>query len=133
MYLEKTWIIEKSPWELSMKINLYQIIIVTISSVMLFQGIKEFVKRESGQTFLKFMVRVVVWGGMAIIAVYPNSMAFVSRILGFKENMNAVVIIGFLLIFIIIFRLLRAIERIEQNIAIFSFYFFLVSENDSEQ
>ncbi len=132
MYLEKTWVIEKSPWELSMKINLYQIIIVTISSVMLFQGIKEFVKRESGQTFLKFMVRVVVWGGMAIIAVYPNSMAFVSRILGFKENMNAVVTIGFLLIFIIIFRLLRAIERIEQNIAILSRQQEIVPEKDSE-
>ena len=100
-----------------MDINLYQIIIVAVSSVMLFQGTKEFIKRESGQTFLKFSVRLVVWGGMALIAVYPNSMLYISRILGFKDNMNAVVILGFLLIFILIFRLLRAIERIEQNIS----------------
>ena len=100
-----------------MDINLYQIIIVAVSSVMLFQGTKEFIKRESGQTFLKFSVRLVVWGGMVLIAVYPNSMLYISRILGFKDNMNAVVILGFLLIFILIFRLLRAIERIEQNIS----------------
>ena len=116
-----------------MKINLYQIIIVAISSVMLFLGTKEFVKRESGQTFLKFMVRIVVWGGMALIAIYPDSMAHVSRILGFKENMNAVVIIGFLLIFTMIFRLLRAIERIEQNIAILSRQNDVVSDRDFEE
>ena len=116
-----------------MEINLYQIIILTISSVMLFQGIKEFVKRESGQTFLKFMVRIVVWGGMAVIAVYPDSMILVSKILGFKENMNAVVIIGFLLIFIIIFRLLRAIERIEQNIAILSRQQDVTNEKNAEE
>ena len=100
-----------------MDINLYQIIILTVSSVMLFQGTKEFIKRESGQTFLKFSVRLIVWGGMALIAVYPNSMLYISRVLGFKDNMNAVVILGFLLVFILIFRLLRAIERIEQNIS----------------
>ncbi|WP_163339179.1 DUF2304 domain-containing protein [Desulfopila sp. IMCC35008] len=100
-----------------MKISLYQIIILAISSVMLFQGTKEFVKREAGQTFLKFMVRVIVWGGMAIIAVYPNATEMVSKVLGFKENMNAVIILGFLLVFMLIFKLLSAIEKIEQNIS----------------
>ena len=109
-----------------MKVNLYQIIILVVSSVMLFQGTKEFVKRESGQTFLKFMVRILVWGGMAIIAVYPDSMLVIARVLGFKDNMNAVIILGFVLIFIIIFRLLRAIERIEQNLAVLS------RQNDNE-
>ena len=95
-----------------MKVNLYQIIILVVSSVMLFQGTKEFVKRESGQTFLKFMVRILVWGGMAIIAVYPDSMLVIARVLGFKDNMNAVIIIGFVLIFInthSLFKKLRAI------------------------
>ena len=42
-------------------IHLYQVVVVAISSVMLFQGIKEFVKREAGQTLLKLLVRLVVW------------------------------------------------------------------------
>ena len=100
-----------------MKISLYQIIILSISVIMLFLGTKDFVKRETGQTFLKFMVRVIVWGGMGVIAVYPNSTEIVAKILGFKENINAVIILGFLLVFMLIFKLLSAIEKVEQNIS----------------
>ena len=100
-----------------MKISLYQIIILSISVIMLFLGTKDFVKRETGQTFLKFIVRVIVWGGMGVIAVYPNSTEIVAKILGFKENINAVIILGFLLVFMLIFKLLSAIEKVEQNIS----------------
>lgn len=97
--------------------SLYQIIIVGISSVMLFQGTREFFKRESGQTFLKYFTRLIVWGGMGLIAIYPNSTMCLAKFFGFVDNMNAVVIIGFLLVFLIIFKLLSAIEKIEQNIS----------------
>ena len=49
-----------------MKIHLYQVIVVAISSVMLYLGTKEFVNRESGQTLLKLSVRLAVWGGMGL-------------------------------------------------------------------
>ena len=100
-----------------MKIHLYQIMILGISAVMLFTGIKEFFKRESGQTFLKLSVRLVVWGGLAVLAIYPNSTMLVARFLGIEDNINAAVLIGFLLVFLIIFKLLSAIEKVEQNIS----------------
>ncbi|MFT5726961.1 MAG: hypothetical protein ACI8PB_001093 [Desulforhopalus sp.] len=100
-----------------MNIHLYQILILGISSVMLFQGIKEFVKRESGQTFLKLGVRLLVWGGLAMLAVYPNSTMLVAKFLGIEDNINAAVLIGFLLVFLLIFKLLSAIEKIEQNVS----------------
>lgn len=100
-----------------MKIQLYQVIVVAISAVMLFQGAKEFFKREAGQTFLKFAVRVIVWGGMGTVAVYPNSTEIVASIFGIEDNINAVIITGFLLVFLIIFKLLSAIEKIEQNVS----------------
>ena len=100
-----------------MKFHLYQLVIVGISSVMLFQGIKEFVKRETGQTFLKLTVRLIVWGGMALVAVYPDFTSLMARLIGIEDNINAVILTGFLLIFLIIFKLLSAIEKIEQNIS----------------
>ena len=100
-----------------MKIEIYQIVIVAISSVMLFMGIKDFVKREAGQTFLKLAVRIIVWGGMAVIAIYPDSTWVVARAIGIVDNINAAIMIGFLLIFLIIFKLMSAIEKIEQNIS----------------
>jgi hypothetical protein len=100
-----------------MKIHLYQIAIVGISSVMLFQGIKDFFKHETGQTFLKLAVRLIVWGGMALVAIYPNVTMVVAKFIGIEGNINAVILTGFLLVFLIIFKLMSAIEKIEQNIS----------------
>lgn len=100
-----------------MKISLYQIIVFAVSSVMLFTGIKEFVKREAGQTFFKLSVRILVWGGMALVAAYPEFTRLLAKIIGIEGNINAVILTGFLLIFLLIFKLLSAIEKIEQNIS----------------
>lgn len=100
-----------------MKVHLYQVVVVAIASVMLFQGIKEFVKREAGQTVIKLAVRILVWGGMALVAVYPNFTWYLSKIIGIEDNINAVMLTGFLFVFLIIFKLLSAIEKLEQNIS----------------
>ena len=85
--------------------------------MMLFQGAKEFFKRETGQTFLKFTIRTIVWGGMALVAVYPNSTMIFAKMIGIEGNINAIILTGFLLVFLLIFKLLSAIEKIEQNIS----------------
>jgi hypothetical protein len=100
-----------------MQISLYQVVIVGISTVMLYLGIKEFVNRETGQTLLKLLVRLIVWGGMALIAIYPNFTLFMARVMGVVDNFNAVVMTGFLLVFLMLFKLLSAIEKIEQNVS----------------
>ena len=84
---------------------------------MLYQGAKEYFKREAGQTLLKLSVRLIVWGGMALVAVYPNSTITVAKFMGIEGNLNAVILAGFLLVFLLIFKLLSAIEKIEQNIS----------------
>jgi hypothetical protein len=100
-----------------MKIHLYQVIVVGISSVMLYLGIKEFINRESGQTLLKLSVRLAVWGGMGLIAIYPDSTLVFARLMGVVDNFNAVVLMGFLMVFLMLFKLLSAIEKIEQNVS----------------
>jgi hypothetical protein len=98
-------------------VHLYQVVMVAISSVMLYLGIKEFANRETGQTLLKLAVRVTVWGGMTLIAIYPDATVLIARVLGVVDNFNAVVMMGFLLVFMLIFKLLSAIEKVEQNIS----------------
>ncbi len=84
---------------------------------MIFQGIKIFVQGKSGQTFLKVFVRIIVWGGMCTIALFPKATNILADIFGLKGNINAVILTGFLLIFLIIFKLLSAIERLEQGLS----------------
>lgn len=100
-----------------MRFQFYQYVVVAVSSVMLYKGIREFAKRESGQTFLKLLVRLMVWGGMALVAIYPDFTTILARFIGMEGNINAVILTGFLMVFLLIFKLLSAIEKIEQNIS----------------
>ena len=96
-------------------INLYQIAVAIIAVIMIFQGLKRYLKGEEGQTFLKLFLRVIVWGGMALVAVHPKITYSLAKTIGITDNVNAVVLIGFILMFLIIFKLLSAIERLEQK------------------
>lgn len=100
-----------------MVIHLYQIIVIAISVVMIYGGTKNFIRGKSGQTLTKLMIRVFVWGGMSVIALFPEITNLLANLVGLQGNINAVILTGFLLIFLMIFKLLSAIERLEQNIS----------------
>ena len=96
---------------------LYQIVIIIISVIMIFQGVRRFIRRESGQTIFKLLIRIVVWGGMAGVVIFPKFTYQLADSIGITGNINAVILTGFLLVFLMIFKLLSAIERLEQNIS----------------
>lgn len=101
-----------------MKLHLYQIIILAVSAAMLYKGIADYASGKSGQTFFKVFIRVVVWGGMSFVALFPGFTNTLAEIIGLEGNMNAVILSGFLLVFLMIFKLLSAIERLEQQLTI---------------
>jgi len=100
-----------------MRIHIYQIVVVAISVFMIFSGVKNFIRGKSGQTFFKLAVRILVWGGMSLIAIFPQATNVLAEFVGLKGNINAVILSGFLLIFLMIFKLLSAIEKLEQQIS----------------
>lgn len=100
-----------------MKFHIYQVAISIIAIVMIYQGIAKYIKGGTGQTFLKVLVRVVVWGGMALIAIFPSFTNILANALGMVGNINAVILTGFILIFLMMFKLLSAIESLEQGLS----------------
>lgn len=100
-----------------MSLALYQIVILIIAGFMLYQGITNYFKNQSGQTTLKLVTRIIVWGGMAIVVAFPHVTNFLAALIGIQDNVNAVILTGFLLVFMIIFKLLSAIERLEQGLS----------------
>jgi len=100
-----------------MQLHLYQIVITIIAAGMIFQGIKNFLQGKKSQTLLKLSVRIIVWGGMAAIALYPPLASQLAAAIGMQGNVNAVILTGFILVFLMIFKLLNAIERLEQQIS----------------
>jgi hypothetical protein len=99
------------------KLHLYQILVTAVSAIMIYQGASNFFQGKTHQTFLKLFVRIIVWGGMALIAIFLTFTNKLAEIIGLRGNINAVILTGFILIFLIIFKLLSAIERLEQKIS----------------
>jgi len=98
-------------------LQFYQFTVLLISVTMLVLGLQKYLRRAPGQSLLKIGVRIVVWGGMAVIALFPELSNYVARFIGLEGNVNAVVLIGFLLVFTLIFKILSVVERIEQDIS----------------
>lgn len=98
-------------------LQLYQIIIAALSAFMIYQGIASYMKGGAGQTLLKLTVRLIVWGGMGAVVVFPSITNIFAHVIGIEGNVNAVILTGFLLIFLIIFKMFSAIEKLEQNIS----------------
>ena len=100
-----------------MKLHIYQIVISIISAIMIFKGFENFLKGKEGQTLLKLSVRILVWGGMALIAIFPGFTNNLAHFIGMEGNINAVILIGFLFVFLMMFKLLSAIEQLEQSLS----------------
>lgn len=101
-------------------LQLYQVVILVLASFMLYQGASDYLKGKNHQTVLKLGVRIIVWGGMATIALFPNFSDILARLIGIQGNINAVILTGFILVFLMIFKLLSAIERLEQQVTLFT-------------
>ena len=101
-------------------LQLYQVVILILAGFMMYQGVSDFLKGKNHQTMLKIGVRIVVWGGMAIIVLFPNFSNVLAELIGIQGNINAVILTGFILVFLMIFKLLSAIERLEQQVTLFT-------------
>lgn len=101
-----------------MKFHIYQLAISIISAVMIYQGIERYIKGRNGQSLLKLATRIIVWGGMGAIAIFPDLSNSIASVIGIAGNINAVILIGFLFVFLMMFKLLSIIERLEQELSI---------------
>lgn len=99
-------------------LQLYQIIILILSGAMIYQGFKNFFQGKEHQTLLKLGVRILVWGGMVAVVSFPGLTNSLADLIGIEGNINAVILTGFILVFLMIFKLLSAIERLEQQLTV---------------
>ena len=59
---------------------------------------------------------LLVWGGILFTSLFPVTVHNLSRNLGFGDNLNTLIFFGFVVVFVILFKLLASIENMERNI-----------------
>lgn len=98
------------------KVSVYQILISALSLFIMVDRTTKYLRKETRQSLLKFIVIFAIWAAILIIALFPPILKFVMGRLGLGEGLNGLIFFGFIIIFSLIYKLLNIIERIERNI-----------------
>lgn len=97
-------------------LSFFHIVLASIACYFLIVQVVRFVRGESFQSFAKFVVSFAVWGSILFFALFPEMARVISVQLHIGDNLNTLIFTGFIGVFILIFRLLHIIERMEQEI-----------------
>lgn len=97
-----------------MNLHVYQIAVPIFSLLMMAYAFSLF--KRGKKSIKELIVWGLFWGIIAIIAFYPEITNVIAKISGIQDNINAVVFFAFVLLFFIIFKLVIAIENLEQRI-----------------
>ena len=97
--------------------TIFQIIIASVALAFWINTAIKFFKREKGQTFFKFLASTIIWFSIAVFSLLPSVTHQLSIKLGFGESLNTLIFVGFIIVFMILFKLINIIERIETNIS----------------
>lgn len=100
-----------------MRLSLVNLALVLVASLFMLKGVVRFFKREERQTLFKLASYLVVWGAILIFGLFPHVTRTISQSLGFGENLNTLIFLGFVMVFIALFKLVNAVERLERNIS----------------
>lgn len=102
-----------------MHLQLYQIITILLSGIMIFKSLRRFAKREKSYTIVKLGINLIVWGGLTIVMLYPDETTTqAANLLGIEGTLNALILIGFITLLLMIFKLLSAVEKIEKEVTL---------------
>jgi len=99
-----------------MPISIYRIILIGFSVPIIVSRLVRFFKREEGQSFYKLFSTLIVWMPILAISINPQIAYYISAKLGLGENLNTLIFISFIIVFILLFKLLGLIENLERNI-----------------
>jgi len=100
-----------------LQISIYGIILGIISMIFLLNGILKFIRKEKNQSLFKLLATTIIWGGVFTLSFFPDIAHIISINLGLGENLNTLIFLGFVINFLIIFKLLNKIEKMESNIS----------------
>jgi hypothetical protein len=98
-------------------VTIFQLLFAAIAFGFWLNALLKFFRRERSQTIFKFLANSLVWFGIIIFSLFPKATHTISVQLGFGESLNTFIFIGFVIVFIILFKIINMIERTERHIS----------------
>lgn len=93
-----------------------QVVLVLISLFFLGNRIVKYIRKERTQTVFKLLLTLIIWGGILFTSLFPELVHAISRNIGLGENLNTLIFFGFVVVFVILFKLLSSFESLERQL-----------------
>lgn len=98
-----------------MNFEVYQVIVPIIGLFSIILTIKS--HKKGNNTLFETFFWVLFWLGVSLVAIIPDQITFfLSDLLGFKDNVNAIIFIGLALSFFIHFKTIVTIKKQNKQI-----------------
>jgi len=96
------------------KMILIQILLVAFA---LFAFSRVFLRfKDKKMTVNEFIFWTLIWLGAAVIVILPNSLGYISKLLGISRPVDVIIYLSIAVMFYLIFKLYIKIETAEQEI-----------------
>lgn len=97
-----------------MQLEIYQWLVPLIAGFFIIRTIRQHQKHT--RTIVGTAIWLAFWVAVVILAVVPDLISFrIAEMLGFKSNINAVIFIGLGFLFLIVFYLSDALNRLDRR------------------
>lgn len=91
-------------------------VLVLVSLYQILTRTSAFIRRKGSQTFFKLVLVYIVWGAIGLLSIFPGLSFVISETFGLGENLNTLIFLGFVIVFLVIFRILRTVEILESTL-----------------
>lgn len=98
-------------------ISIIRWILIGLALFMMIDRFIRFYRKELGQTFFKLFSTLFIWSVILIISLFPDFAYFISEKLGMGKSLNTLIFFGFVVVFMILFKILSILEKIEKEIS----------------
>jgi len=98
-----------------MQIEIYQWLVPLIGLIYIVRTVRQYLKKK--RSVRNMAVWVTFWCTIILLAIIPNEISFkIADLLGFKNNVNAIIFVALGLLFLLVFYLSSTIEKLENQI-----------------
>lgn len=96
--------------------SLIELLLIFISAGFIISTSVAYVQKQRRVTIYKVLLTYLIWGGVVTLILFPGITYDLAKLMGVSSNLNAIIFLGFVLTFFIIFRLLNIVSRIESTV-----------------